>query len=249
MLMIIKNDKEVNLDELGLECIDFIVESLNPTHTYGRIQGNDGIARIDTIYEGRTIRAVFHLSANDNDDFIIKRDEIYKLFKQREELTLIHNRQSHKRWIVQVETPFVIDNELSPSNDIFELQFISKTIYAFGGLTTAIKRTDDNKFIVTNYGDFIIDSREHNMIMSFKGKSESLHIRNNTNGTEWQYTGATKDNDSLELKMVYPYKNGVNIFEDTNSGYFELERGENEIEILGATDDYSINFEFNPMYI
>lgn len=249
ILTLIKNGDEIDLEKMGLECIDFIVESLNPLHEFNVIQGNDGIARIDTTYDARTIHTKFYLHADGNDDFITKRDQIYKLFRQRDELTLIHKKQSHKRWIVQLKTPFVIDNELSPNDDLFELEFISKTIYALGGLTTAIKRTDNNKFIVTNHGDFIVDGREHNLNMSFKGKSDKLHIRNNTNGTEWKYTGTTTATNSIELKMVYPYKNGVNIFENTNSGYFELEQGENEIETLGAIDDYSISFEFNPLYI
>lgn len=249
ILTIIKNGYSVDLEQLGLECIDFIVESLNPEHSYSKVQGQDGYANIETTYNGRTMRARFYLQANDNDDFINKRDEIYKLFRQRNQLTLIDERQPYKKWNAQVESAFTISEELSPSNAIFEVQFISKTIYAFGDEVTVNKETSTNKFIVFNDGDFEIDGKEHHLLITFTGQSHSLRIRNNMNNTQWQYYDDTDVNDTLTLERVYPYKNNINIFDDTNAGYIILERGSNEIELFGATGDYDISFKFIPLYI
>ena len=249
ILSIIKNGYEVDLDSLGLECINFEVESLSPEHTYSTVQGNDGLARIDTVYNARSIFTEFYLKADNNDDFIAKRDEIYKLFRQRDELTIIDNRQPHKRWIAQVESPFIIDNELSPNNDVFEVQFISKTIYAHGEPVTEVKTTDTNKFIVFNDGDFEIDGRYHALTMTFTGVSDKLRIRNNMNNSQWQYLGTTELGDVIKLERVYPYKNNTNIYEDTNKGYISLNEGSNEFEVFGATGDYTFKFEFIPLYI
>ena len=234
---------------MGLECIDFIVESLNPEHSFSKVQGKDGFADINITYNGRKIRARFYLHANNNDDFINKRDKVYKLFRQKDELTLIDKRQPHKKWNVQVESPFTIAEELSPNDAIFDIQFISKTICAFGDKVTVTKDTTTNKFIVFNNGDFEIDGREHYLIITFKGQSDKLRIRNNMNGTQWQYLGTTQNNDVLKLERVYPYKNGEDIFEETNAGFIILERGSNEIELFGASGDYDVSFEFIPLFI
>lgn len=249
ILKIIKNGYEVDLKSLGLKCLDFIVESLNPEHTYSTVEGADGIADIDTVYDGRIIHLKMFLKANNNNDYLSKRDQIYKLFKQRDELTLIDNRQPHKRWVAQVEEPFTIGNELSPIAGVFEIQLISKTIYAHGESVTISKDTDTNRFIVFNDGDFKIDGRQHDLTMIFKGQSDKLRVKNNTNDSQWQHLKTTDTDDVIKLERVYPYKNNTNIFEDTNGGVIELEQGSNEIEILGAIGDYEIEFTFSPLYI
>lgn len=249
IITIIKNGYEVDLQSLGLKCLDFIVESLSPKHTYSTVQGADGIANIDTVYSGRAILAKFYLAAESNDEYLMYRDEIYKLFKHRDTLTIIDNRQAHKRWNVQVSAPFTIDNELSASKGVFDLELISKTIYATGELYQETFAPTNHKFIVFNDGDFEVEGTQHHLVIKFNGASNKLRIRNNYNNTQWQYLGGTTESDELELERVYPYKNSKDIYEDTNGGYLILERGSNEIQVFGATGDYTVTIEFMPLYI
>ncbi len=249
IITIIKNGYEVDLQAIGLRCLDFIVESLSPEHTYSTVQGADGIANIDTVYNGRAILAKFYLKADNNDDYLTYRDEVYKLFRQRDELTIIDNRQPHKHWNVQVSAPFTIGNELSPNKGVFELELISKTIYATGELYQETFTPTNNKFIIFNDGDFEIDGTQHHLIITFQGASDKFRIRNNLNSSQWQYLKETTEIDELKLERVYPYKNSKDIYEDTSGGYLILERGSNEIQVFGAIGEYTVSFEFLPMYI
>lgn len=254
ILTIIKNNYEVDLSALNLECIDFTIESLNAEQEYDKVEGQDGMANIDTVYNERYLHGEFYLKTDTVEEFLDKRDEMYKLFRQRDELTIIDEEQPHKRWKVNVAEPFVIDNELSATNAVFEVTFVSKTIYAFGETVAETITTDENTFIIFNDGDFEIEGNQHYIIITFEGKSDKFRLKNNYNETQFQYLKKTENNDVIKLDRVYPYKNDANIFADTeykreNYGYITLERGSNEFNVYGVTGEYTVTFEFVPLYI
>lgn len=254
ILTIIKDGYNVDLKQLNLECIDFSVQSINGEHSFDKVQGQDGIANIDTTYNERNLFGEFHLETDSIDEFLTKRDEVYKLFSQRNELTIIDNEQPHKKWIVQVSEPFIIDNDLSATNAIFNINFVSKSIYAYGEKVKETITTDESTFIIYNSGDTEIEGNQHHLLITFKGNSEKLRIRNNYNDTQFQYLKTTENNDTIKLDRVYPYKNNKSIFEDTeykrkNYGYITLERGSNQFNIYGVTGKYTVTFEFIPLYI
>lgn len=254
ILTITKGGYKVDLKQLNLECIDFSIQSISGEHSLDKVQGQDGIANIDTTYNERHLFAQFYLETDTIDEFLDKRDEIYKLFRQRDELTIVDNEQPHKKWTVQVNEPFIIDNELSATNAVFDINFISKSIYAEGEKVKETITTDKDTFTVFNDGDTEVEGSQHYLLLTFEGKSDKFRIKNNYNDTQFQYLKKTKSNDVIKLDRVYPYKNNKNIFEDTeykrkNYGYIKLERGSNQFKIYGVTGEYTVTFEFVPLYI
>ncbi|MBP1967967.1 hypothetical protein J2Z83_000059 [Virgibacillus natechei] len=269
-LTIIKNGYEVDLSELGLDCLSFQVDSLSSEHNNENIEGKDGQVDNGTTYSSRMIHTRFLFKVDSHVDFHDKKDEVYKLFESKVELILIDERQPYKRWKVKVNSDFIIDNEESPSWKEFEVDFISFSPYAESRetMTTTrntrvteyyfLKNTQVNQnqqvdetgsFYVFNTGTISIDPRQYNLLIKFTGASDRLRILNRMNDTQWQYYGTTTTSDVLTFRNTYVDKNDESVFRDTNYGFIELEVGSNELQIYGATGDWEIYFEYRPLYI
>jgi hypothetical protein len=248
MLTVIRKGYEVDLTEYGLDCLSFQVESLIPNHETNQNEGVDGLSIDGTTYEARTIYTRFLFKVDSYDEFHDKRDQVYKLFKPKNKLTLIDNRQPHKQWHVQAESDFIINEDESLVGCEFELEFISPEPFAEATKKT-VTTASTNTLNVFNEGDEIVDGRKHDLVIQFTGQSDNLRIVNEQTGDSWQYFGTTNADDTIRLESVYAYKNDESIFKDTNYSVLTLEEGSNGIQIYGATGDYNIKFEFTPLYI
>lgn len=248
MLTIIDGNKTINLEELDLTCLSFQVEPLEANHEMGTVEGVDGYADIDTNYNGRHLYSRWFLKVSDRSEFHGIKDKIYSLFAPKKELILIDSRQPFKKWTARVESQTRIDDEEGSTFKVFEVIFVSKNVYAESA--EPYKETfTTNQFVVFNDGEEIIDAREHQLVIKFKGASDKLRIRNESTGSQWQYLKTTTVSDELVLDQVYPYKNDKNIFTDTDHGAITLATGSNDIRVYGASGNYEISFEFLPLYV
>lgn len=248
MLKVIDGNATVDLKDLGLSCLSFQVEPLEANHETDNVEGADGYADIETSYNGRKLYSRWLFQVGSYDVFHDKKDKIYSLFAPKKELILIDERQSFKQWTARVESQARIDNDEGAYYKEFEVSFFSKNVYA-NAVEPYAKTFIENQFVVFNDGTETIDAREHELLIKFKGASDKLRIRNETTGEQWQYLDATVSGDEILLDQVYPYKNGKNIFSDTNHGALTIIPGANNFRLYGTSDDYEIIFEFQPLYI
>lgn len=117
---------------------------------------------------------------------------------------------------------------------------------------TTLKYVFQNEpsFQVYNAGDVPLKTNLRDMLfeIEFRGASNSLSIRNVTNGTQWQYNGSSGANDVIKLETPTRFtKNGSSIFRDSNRKSFMLNPGWNTIQISGASQ-FLISFKFKFYY-
>lgn len=107
-----------------------------------------------------------------------------------------------------------------------------------------------SRFQIYNAGDFPIDPREHELLITLKGESDgNATIVNNTTKERFTYHKplATRLGQTLTLERVYPKINGSVCGIDTNHGLITLQPGINEIEIQNVADVKS-SWDFRFLY-
>lgn len=250
----------IELKEQGLYPLRLEIDSLSPIHITEEIEGMDGLFEIETTYEPRTMRASFYMEAKDN--YSKLRSKAYKLFNGKQPFYIIDNDEPHKKWKVKTLETFTPErfNRLVGS---FTVELISSSPFAESNGSTLNPSQhfqvstndmvqysfDTTSFSIWNDGDTAIDPRQHKLVIEYKGKSNNLTVRNNTNGTEWKYTGTSNANDIIKIDGVRSFKNGVSIFGNTNRKLITLEEGWNDFVITGATTPFTISFDFFFLYI
>jgi phage-related protein len=246
---------EYDLEELGIITRDFVVSSLAPRHSLEIIQGRHGVVDLGTDYDVRNIRASFYRKALDNEDYAIKRHEVFRIFRSEEAFYLVESRSPDKRWLVKVSAPFQLDQQ--QLYGLFEIEFTAASPFAestittidsnlvqiTGGRTVEYRHTTSS-FDIYNEGDITVDPRMFPLVITFKGASTNLKITNLTTGDEWQYTGTTSVSDTLVLDGVRATKNGLSVYRDTNRKLLTINAEWNEFQVTGATGSFEISFDF-----
>ncbi|PGC72628.1 phage tail family protein [Bacillus wiedmannii] len=264
-----KNDgKRYILNDLNIFTRDFVVSSPSYKHTAEEMEGGHGAIDLGTTYGVRTIRGIFYFKAVDHADYVLFRDEVFNLFNSNQSFYLIDNRNGGKRWLVKCASSFEPDQ--LRMYGFFEVEFVSFSPFAESIGTTLDPLSIDSSiwqvgqglttedlgyvhttpsFRIYNAGVIPIDPRRMPLLITFKGASTNLKIRNKTTGDEWSYTGTTTANDTIRLDRVRSTKNSLSIFRDTNRKLISIESGWNDFEITGATSPFSISFDFRFYYL
>jgi phage-related protein len=197
------------------------------------------------------------------------RDEIIRVIYGREPYYIVPEATPGKRWLVEASDS--ITPELIGMYGEFTLSFISDSTYAESIGTTLDPLTFDSElwqigegltvddksytqsttaFSIYNAGDITVDPREFPLVITFKGASTNLSIKNTTTGETWSYTGTTTASDSLKLDGVRMLKNGVvSVFANSNRKLITLAPGWNNFTITGASGAFTISFDFRFKYI
>ncbi|MFP3509394.1 phage tail family protein [Peribacillus sp. SIMBA_075] len=232
------------------------------------IEGRRGSLVTSNALTTRTVLVECLFIARDKSDFILKRDETFVLFDSDIPYYIIDSRQPFKRWKVscdgfdaeytrnrvgKITLNFTAIDGMSEStgSTLSPLSFDSETWGIGQNLLN-----DDNGYIFTNRnfkiynaGDIEVDPREKPLIITFKGSSDGLTIRNNTTGEYWRYSGSTNSYDTITLDQVFSRKNDASIFNDTNRKSVKLLKGWNEFTISGTTSAFEIAFDFRFYYL
>jgi hypothetical protein len=248
---------EYDLEELGIITRDFVVSSLTPRHSLEIIQGRHGAVDLGTDYDVRNISASFYRKALDSEDYALKRNEVFRIFRSDEAFYLVESRSPDKRWLVKVSAPFQLDQQ--QLYGLFEVEFTAASPFAesvlstldaniaqitgYGSRAVEYKHTTST-FDIYNDGDAKVDPRMFPLVITFKGASTNLKITNLTTGDEWQYIGTTSASDTLILNGVRAIKNGLSVYRDTNRKLLTINAGWNDFQITGATGAFEISFDF-----
>ena len=239
---------KINLEELGITFLSFDVAPLEGDLSLDTLDGVNGEFIRQSQLKSRTAHARILYSQRSYEDFHSNKFKIYELFNPLNTLKIVDTRNPHKIWTMRALDVSLISNAESVRDSEFFVTFFSESPFA-----TSVKKkvvTINNRNAeVFNSGDVRLDARQHSILITYKGASDKLRIINDTTKTEWQYKKGTVSADTLLLDSIYPYKNGVNIFEDTNFGVIEIAKGANKIRLLGATEPFELKFEFYELYI
>lgn len=264
------DSRKVNLSNLGLSFLEFNVNSLESDVQTEKVDSTDGEFVTHSQFLSRNIDAKLYIKSRNNKDFQNKKTEIYKLFNAKQKLLIVDERLNMKKiWTTYTSNSFKVENNITHTTGEFELIFTSESPYATVDYSVIAKKETgkgefhffsptqvtevaqveaNNIFYIENGGDVVLDGREHKIHFEFRGDSNKLRLVNENNGSQWQYKEETTERDTIELDSIYPYKNRVNIFDDTNYGYIKLNKGTNKFRIYGS-DKFEIKFEFSELYI
>jgi hypothetical protein len=249
------DDNNYELEFIGLQPKSFKVDPLLPRATSETLDGVDGFIDVETTFEGRSLRATFLISAKSLDHYIHLRNFIHKTFDGKTYFYIIEKNDPSKRWKVKTVSQYNIER-INPVTGMFEVEFISPSPYAESRLSTSSpyiasnnRGFNETSFSLWNEGDISVDPRVFPLVITFKGTSSNLIIRNKTTGDEWQYLGNTVSDDLIILDGIRATKNNISIFGQTNRKLITLAVGINEFEIIGATSPFEVTFDFRYYYI
>lgn len=270
-LIIQKLDGKVyNLLDYDIRVLDYTLSSSNFVTTYEEVEGYDGAIPIRTNGKQRMSQADCFFMARDSYDYVLLRNEIFKIFASKEYFYLIDVREPGIRSYVRAQS-FDPQQVISKAG-MFQVTFESPRTYRESiGKTTDPFTFDSNlwqigqgliaedtkythnttSFRIYNAGDVTIDPRSIPLKITYKGISNNLSIKNTTTGDFWSYTGSTAfDNDVITLDGVRSYRTAVgSIFGKTNLGLITLKPGWNDFVLTGTTSAFEIKFDFRFYYL
>ncbi|KKI91270.1 hypothetical protein WQ54_15715 [Bacillus sp. SA1-12] len=137
-------------------------------------------------------------------------------------------------------TPFIIGNGTGEvENNIWTVGqaelFGEEPQYVFANPTT---------IQVYNGGTERVDPAEGMyLLIEYRGASKDLTLFNDTNWTEWSFSGSTVEGNLLEIDGIDSRLNGLSIVRNTNLELITLEPGWNTIQVTGATNG-TLSFDF-----
>ena len=146
-----------------------------------------------------------------------------------------------RRWKVYLDgwSPDRLDNK----HHVFEIPLVCQEGHS-ESITVAEKKFTTPTFRFRNDGSVTIDPRVHTgLVITFKGASDKLIIRNKTTGDEWSWSGTTVANDVITLEGIRSLKNGTSIFGQTNKKLITIAPGWNNFEVVGATGSFELSIK------
>ncbi|MEH7249169.1 phage tail domain-containing protein [Neobacillus niacini] len=255
-LTIIKNGQIIDHRDVGVECLSFEKDSVEHLNDYESLEGMHGLIPLTTKFGGRHLRAVFYVEKENHLEYELVKNEIFRLFTTKTEMTIIDSRQPDRQWNVKVSNTFSV-NRVNQRSGQFVVDFLSSSAFAESTNSTLnmvlaqISGSKEQKykhttsaFEVLNDGDETINPRHFPLVISFKGVSTNLEIKNLTTGDTWTCAGTTAVSDVVELDGIRFTKNGLSIFRDTNRKLITLAPGWNLVQLAGASGSFEISFDF-----
>ena len=230
--------EEINLDSLGLVGLKLEIPSPSYRKITEVLDGRPGVVVIENILDSRPLVASFMVTADNYDDSLKSRNQLYELIGNGQTFYVAEARQPTKRWKVYADG--WVPERINVRTSIFDVPLLAES-----GTSESIsiieKSFNANNFSFKNEGNIIINPNFHSETeIEFTGASTNLIIRNLTTGDEWSWTGDTADGDKILLKGVRSLKNDVSIFGQTNKKLITMDPGWNDFEIVGATGVFQI---------
>lgn len=251
-----------------LDKLDFRVVSYNPptatvTYTYQQI-GNYGTTLTGAQTAQLTIPLVVVIKARDMNDYRMQLIKLHSIFYTDEYFYVYDSKIPYLRYKVRAQqiSPTQNGNFWQSSNITINLDCPSG--YA-ESTYTSLEMAKDNSlmgfgvnlpagqefqaqfttpdFTFTNIGLIPLQSDERPVTITFNGSvSNALTITNQTTNQSLKITKSLSGNDTLVITGFMPTVNGTPIYGDSDHGYIDFVRGNNQIHIDGSTS-FTISFD------
>jgi hypothetical protein len=265
------NGTQYSFADYGIKTLDFVIDSPEPRIDSEVGEGLDGYIDLGATFGPRTMAGEFIMKAHDLPDYVLLRNEIFRMLQSREQFYLIDSREPAKRWLVRVSGTFSMAQVRTYG--MFSVDFVSRRPFSESIATSLTAKDFDQlgawqigqglveadgmqyrhttaSFRIYNPGDATIDPRNMPMAVTYRGASTNLEIRNVTTSDVWRYTGTTGSADRLAITGTRSLKNDVvNVFRDTNRKLIRLAPGWNEFIMTGTSGSFSVEFDFRFYYI
>lgn len=262
--------EEINLDSYGLFGLSLIVSAPSYSTVKESVDGRAGAIDLGKTLQPRQLTATFKVNANDYNDSLLLRDELFSLFNGEEKFYISEAKQPGKRWLVESTSPWVPER-YNARTSIISLDLICDEGLAESVATTLTARTWDidawqwgigidwneysythntNNFVIYNAGNIRIDPRFMDLIITIKATASNyVELVNQTTGETYRYNGPMIYSDTLKIDGIRSTKNDLSVFRQTNKQLITLKPGENTIKVNGTATITSITFEFRFKYL
>lgn len=233
------DDHQFDMDRLGLWVEELIIPSLTPEHSTESVEDMNGLLYYSTTVKERLIKSTMQYETDQGESIFAFNRKIFNWFNPFKEYYLVADKDPSIRYPVRVSSGYEID-EISWEDGKFGIEFVM--FKPFAESINQIKRTFTvPSFIFKNEGNQPINPRDQDETeITFKGASNNLTIKNLTTGEVWTYNGTTSADDTIKLKGVRSLKNNISIFGATNKKLLTFAPGNNQIEISGASGEFTL---------
>ena len=257
-------------DTPNLLFLDHTEEGVEVNANTTEINGTDGVLMGPTTFGPFNLVLNFSFKGLDTKDLKLYKQKLRNTLYKREPYYVWHSDAPGKKYAVYCDSS---DNEdLTNSFATFKVTFV-----VFKGYSESLFPTD-RLDLMNEHWDFsnglIVDedikySHSTNDFKIYNGSSDTITpiqrhyikikmnidapngfiLKNNTSGTEFEYTKAIKAKDKLVLNGAHPLLNGKNCGIDTNWEFISLSPGMNNFKVMGdGVKVQEISFSFNFIY-
>ena len=250
-----------------LDALDFRVKKFDPptaavNYAYTQV-GNYGARLAGAQVAQLVIPLTLVIKAVDNPDYRAQLISLRRIFLTDEDFYVIDQTVPFLRYRVRAEqiSP-TQNNNFWQSNDVTvnldcadgyaetttttgASDFTSE-LYVFGiNLPDTLPKYSftTSSFTFYNAGNIPLTADERPVTITFKGTAAGgLTIANKTTGQSIKITKALKASDTLTIAGMVPMINGQQAYADSDHGYLDFKRGNNQIQVTGASN-FTISFD------
>lgn len=254
--------KVFDLDALGFRVASYNPPTASVTYTYQQI-GNYGTTLIGAQTAQLVIPLTVVITARDMNDYRLQLIELHKIFYTDECFYVYDSNISYLRYKVRAEqiAPTQNGNFWQSNNVTINLDCPSG--YAESTYTSLEMANDHSlmgfgvnlpieqelkaqfttsDFTFTNIGLIPLQADERPVTITFNGSvASTLTITNQTTNQSLSINHQLSSSDNLVIVGFMPAVNGTPIYGESDHGYIDFVRGDNDIHIDGATS-FTISF-------
>ena len=268
---IFDNEQDYYLTDIkGLKFLDFEVEDVDARVNATEIQGMDGVLMSPFSFGPFNLKLRFFYRGTDSKDYRLMKQKLRGMLFKRTPYFINHSDMPGIKYAVYCEENAITD--IAHKYGEFEITFV-----VFKGYSESLMTTDNfslnsdywqfgnglitdpnikyvhtkRKFQIYNGStDTVTPIHRHQLITTMNiNAPNGFTLHNKTTGDKFTYKKKIRNNDTVVLNGVYPFKNKKHCGIDTNHEYITLAEGYNDFEVLGdGVEVKEIKFTFNFVY-
>ena len=254
----------------GLRFLDYEEEGVENRVNATEIQSVDGVLLSPSTFGPYNLKLRFFYRGADVTDYKLVKQKLRGMLFKRTPYFINHSDMPGIKYAVYCEENAITD--IAHKYGEFEITFV-----VFKGYSESLMTTDNfslnsdywqfgnglvtdpnikyvhtkRKFQIYNGStDTVTPIHRHQLITTMNiNAPNGFTLHNKTTGDKFTYKKKIRNNDTVVLNGVYPFKNKKHCGIDTNHEYITLAEGYNDFEVLGdGVEVKEIKFTFNFVY-
>ena len=254
----------------GLRFLDYEEEGVENRVNATEIQSVDGVLLSPSTFGPFNLKLRFFYRGADVTDYKLLKQKLRGMLFKRTPYFINHSDMPGIKYAVYCEENAITD--IAHKYGEFEITFV-----VFKGYSESLMTTDNfslnsdywqfgnglvtdpnikyvhtkRKFQIYNGStDTVTPIHRHQIITTMNiNAPNGFTLHNKTTGDKFTYKKKIRNNDTVVLNGVYPFKNKQHCGIDTNHEYITLAEGYNDFEVLGdGVEVKEIKFTFNFVY-